>query len=367
MGKQSLADLRERPNIMQDLTVRQRLAKRALELKKAWLLAAFMTGYVPSRIETIIPNYSSLRRKDLEPYIVDLENDLRNALKIILVSPEDGMRPQAVAWLVEQCDRWQAEAQEGKLGILRLSNAHDFENAVGALHARSYMDIPPYAELLIQPGIDLAARHPEYMLVRDLECLHDLYRDTERLLATVRWSSQPEWAGAASENSQTLARTTILTCFNLLESFVSGLARTHVMLNPNLDAKTAAKLLSTEDSLRKRIVSVPRQILNREPPYDLNKPPFSTLFDRLKQYRDSFVHCEPGEQPSARGYVKEKLFHDVSPALVDEVVLTTESVIRQVWEAVYGVSGPRWLEPRDNGGQYRRHNLTVTPQTKKAD
>jgi hypothetical protein len=354
---------------MQDLTVRQQLAKRAMELKKAWSLAALMAGHVPRGLETVIFDYSSWRRKDLEPYIVDQENNLRDALKQILVSPEDGVRSPAVTWLAAQYDRWDAEIQaKGTVEILRLSNAQDFERNIGALLAKDYLDIPPYTELLIQPGIELAFRHPEYMLVRDLQCHHDLYRDTERLLLTVNWASPPEWASAASENSQTLARTTILTCFNLLESFVSGLARTHVMLNPNLDAKTVTKLLSTEDPLRKRIVSVPRQILSREPPYDLNRPPFSTMFDRLKQYRDSFVHCEPGEQPSARGgYVKEKLFHDVSPNLVDEVVQTTEAVIKQVWEAVYGVSGPRWLEPRDDKGRYRRQNLTVVPRSKNAD
>jgi flavin reductase (DIM6/NTAB) family NADH-FMN oxidoreductase RutF len=37
----------------------------------------------------------------------------------------------------------------------------------------------------------------------------------------------------------------------------------------------------------------------------VNKPPFSELFGRIKDHRDSFVHCEPGDLPSERGYVKE--------------------------------------------------------------
>jgi len=345
---------------MTPFTARQRLSQRAVQLKKAWILAALMIGYVPRGLEALIPDYSSWSRKDLEPHVADLESDLHEALKHTLNSPSRRLPPHALSWLAAHFDRW----HEAGFGLLRLSTAQDFERNVGALRARSHLDIPPYAEMLIQPGIDVAFRHPEYMLARDLECLHDLYRDAERLLETINWSSPPAWAGAASENAQTLARTAILTCFNLLESFVSGLARAHVMLYANLDATVTSKLLSTQDALRRRIVSVPRQILGREPPLDLNKPPLSTMFGSLKQYRDSFVHCEPGDQPAAHGYVKEELFHDVSPKLVDEAVSTTESIIRLVWKAVYGVDGPRWLGLRDDSGQYRRQNLTVAPSPK---
>lgn len=345
---------------MTSLTARQRLSQRAVQLKKAWILAALMAGYVPRGSEAIIPDYSSWSRKALEPHVADLESDLREALKHTIASQSRRLQPQALSWLAAHFDRW----HKAGFGLLRLSTAQDFESNVGELRARSHLDIPPYAELLIQPGIDVAFRHPEYMLVRDLECLHNLYRDAERLLETVNWSSPPEWAAAASENAQTLARTVMLTCFNLLESFVSGLARAHVMLHSSLDETVTSKLLSTQDALRRRIVSVPRQILGREPLLDLNKPPLSIMFGSLKQYRDSFVHCEPGDRPSAHGYVKEELFHDVSPKLVNEAVLTTQAVIRLVWKAVYGVDGPRWLGLRDSSGQHSRQNLTVAPPPK---
>jgi hypothetical protein len=81
------------------------------------------------------------------------------------------------------------------------------------------LDFPPYAELLLQPGLDVAFRHPEYMLARDLEFLYELCFETELLLRRVPdWSSAPKWAVAGSENLQTLARTVILSCFNLVES-----------------------------------------------------------------------------------------------------------------------------------------------------
>jgi len=112
------------------------------------------------------------------------------------------------------------------------------------------------AEILPQPGTDVAFRHPEYMLVRDLVCLFQLHSDAEALAEGVNWADPPPWAGRASENALGLARTTVLTCFNLLESFVSGLAQAHSMHHPEMDKRTREALLSTKDSLRKRMIAV---------------------------------------------------------------------------------------------------------------
>lgn len=239
--------------------------------------------------------------------------------------------------------------------MFRLSTVLEFENNIGRLCVSDSLDAPPYAEILIQGGIDAAYRHPEYMLVRDIEFLHSLYSNAENMLNKVDWSSKPKWAAAASEGSQGLGRTIVLTCFNLLESFVGGLARAHVMCNANIDEAQATKILSARDSLRKRIISVPRQILGREPSVDINKPPLSLLFGDIKKYRDSFVHCEPGDQVASLGYVKEILFHDISPRLVNDTINYTHAAIRNIWTEIHGRSGPKWLKP------HKTTNLVLIP------
>jgi len=334
----------------------QQLSEQAFKLKKTWLLATLMVGHIPQGNEAIIPNYTQWGILELKAHLAVLESDIVGTFKTILVSPRKGIRFDAVNWFSTQFDRWQ---QAGP-GLLVLSTALEFENTVGRLFARSHMDIPPYAELLIQPGIELAFRHPEYMLVRDIECVYGLYRDTENLLSTVNWSSPPVWGAAASENAQALGRTTILSCFNLLESFISGLGRAYVMNHPEANEAMKKKLLSTKDSFAKRIILVPRQILDHEPSINPNCPPLSDLLD-LKKFRDSFVHCEPGDQISEHGYVKEKLFHNISPELVEKVVLTTEIVIRTIWKDIYRVDGPRWLPSQGILKQTWRENLTVAP------
>jgi len=230
------------------------------------------------------------------------------------------------------------------------------------LTALQQLDFPPYAELLLQRGNPVAFRHPEYMLARDLEFLYEIYLDTESLLTRVPdWSRAPKWAGAASENAQTLARTVVLSCFNLIESFTSGLARSHVMRHPNLDDQTVRKLTNTYEPLKKRVLAVPRAISGAVLALDVNKPPFLELFGCIKDHRDAFVHCEPGPMQSERGYVKQALFHDVSPELARTAIKSTTSAIQLIWNAVHGRTGPNWLHDLDKTGHFERVNLTVVP------
>jgi hypothetical protein len=198
------------------------------------------------------------------------------------------------------------------------------------------------------------------MLARDLELLHALFVDAEQLITGVNWSAPPEWAGHASENGQALARTVIQACFNLLESFVSGLAQTHLMEHPNVPEDHRKKLLDQEKSLRQRIINVPEIIAGRPCGLQLNKPPLDRLFGFIKHSRDSFVHCEPGPHPSPRhGLVKELLFHDVTKDVVDETVALTVQVISFLWRFLYNREGPRWLPVLPPTKSGRNLRLTV--------
>ena len=300
-------------------TTRQRLATATLKLKKAWLLAATMRGHKPKGPEGIIPDYTQWPRRQLEQHVANLEHDLSEALSYFIVDSKHATRSRVVTWLADHFDRW----RHSGFGLFTICTLQQFEQRVGTLLIHEHMDVPPYAELLLQPGHEMAFRHPEYMLARDLELLCGLHADAEQLLKTIDWSSPPEWAGFASENAQALARTSILACFNLLESFTSGLARSYAMTRPSTDEHFQTKLLSTREPLRKRVLAVPQMIVGSQIALDINKPPLSTLFGPIKQHRDSFVHCEPGVIESERGYVKEAMFHDVSIELVEVAVKAT--------------------------------------------
>lgn len=345
------------------LTARQRFAPRALALKKTWILAATMRGHRPVGDDFVIEDYTRWTAPRLRQFVHDLEDDLQDALTPFLTRPKDAIHAGPTNWLSERFDAWYASG----LGLFTVSTAQEFEQRVGQLRAREEIELPPYAELLLQPGNPMAFRHPEYMLARDLVFLYELFRQSEDLLSGAARSNPPEWAKSGSENSQSLARTVILTCFNLLESFVSGLARAYLMEHPNIDQATRKNLLDTQASLRKRILGVPRAITSNPVDLDINKAPLSQVMGPLKARRDAFVHCEPGPEPSERGHVKEVLFHDVGPEVVDETVDATMIVIRRIWFAVHQRSGPRWLPERQVNGHFPGRNLRLGTREAQGD
>jgi hypothetical protein len=289
--------------------------------------------------ELTIPDYGAWSRRDLLTHVRNLDDDFFDALNLILLKPKRSELDRLAKWFADAFQLWQ---QSGG-GLIVLCTAHEFEAQCGPLRARDSIEVPPYAEILVQGWHGVAYRHPEYMLARDLAFLISLFRESEQLLAGVDWRRPPVWAKYGSENAQALARTVIQTCFNLVESFVSGLARAYIMTADHLDEHTKARLLENRSALKNRIASVPTIITGGDCGLRDDKPPLSILFGPAKQRRDAFVHCEPGPEPSSRGYVKEAAFHDVAPQVVEEAVSATSDIIKILWKAVHNADGPRWL------------------------
>src|SRR5262245_52554337 len=187
-------------------------------------MAAAMIGAHLTKNDHVIPDYATWTRRQLTGYVRDLEDDFADAVKKILLKPQRSKMDSFAVWLSNAFDEFQKTHRP-----FSLCTAQEFESLWGPLRFRERIEVPPYAEMLLQGWHGLALRHPEYMLARDLAFLVSLFRDSEQLLTKVNWANPPRWAGYGSENSQALARAVIQTCFNLLESFVSGLARAHVM------------------------------------------------------------------------------------------------------------------------------------------
>jgi hypothetical protein len=289
--------------------------------------------------ERTIPDYSTWTRRRLLTHVQDLEHDFLDAIEAILLRPKRSELNRVARWFADAFDQWQGQGG----GLVTLCTAQAFEESCGLLRAREKIEVPPYAEMLVQGPHGLALRHPEYMLARDLAFLLSIYRNAEQLLAAVDWRRPAEWAKSGSENSQALARAVIQTCFNLMESFVSGLARSYVMTTRDISLELERKLLDNTSPLKKRLLSVPTLIAEIDRGLLEQDPAVRFLFGPIKQRRDAFVHCEPGPAASSRGYVKEAAFHDVSRKVVEDAVTATTEIITTIWRHVHGVAGPRWL------------------------
>ena len=341
---------------------KDRLALEALNLKKAWILAVGIVGKSAldgqiGREELKIPAYHSWTRKRLQSHTPLLRSEYICLCEIIVFVRTRKQQDRAISWMAKQFDRWVAAG----MGIFPLCTVQEFESQVGRLLERNIKDIPPYTELLLQGLEGLALRHPEYMLSRDLQLLCNLSRDAEQLTSSADLNRRPSWLPYACENAISLNRAAIVACFNLLESFTSGLARTYVMEHPDLDASQAKKLLANQGPLRERLLFVARFVTGDNSVMGSDSPPFSDLFGDIQRRRNAFVHCEPGPQQSSKGYIKEAAFHDVSWPIVKECVASTLETIRRIWRPLTGKDQPSWLPVPDKDGRFPIWNLRLNP------
>lgn len=331
------------------------LVAEAVLLKKAWLFAIALSGRGSALSEQTwtIPKYGILENRPLKREIENLKADFEDAAKVLINDWKSSRWRSKAEWCAKKFDEW------GKAGfeIFEVGRIQDVEQSMGQLTCRKHMDCPPYGQLLLQ-GLNVSAtRHPEYHLATDLALLFNLLLDSEAILDDALRRRQFH----TTEHSQSLARSVILTCFNLLESFVSGIALAYLMENPNAPPPVVNKLKDDKLSLRRRFLAFPDLILNRTGVIDDKSAPFAPLFGECKQRRDSFVHCEPGPNPTKFGYVKEEHFHDADLASARQTVDLTCELIRLVWKLIHGKDGPSWLPKRDDKGRFERVTVQLVP------
>ena len=215
------------------------------------------------------------------------------------------------------------------------------------MHLRASARAPPV----------MSGMRPTHLLMPPTtKCHFDHRRDHWR----TRRHSPPQWTPVASEHQQALARSVVQACFNLIESFISGLAREHIIDTPALPAVQKEKLFDSSRSLRARVLSASALIGGGAPPISEHVPPFAIVFGRAKQRRDAFVHCEPGADGAKLGYVKETAFHDVTISSVTETVIATEQLIRHTCRRLKHTPSPRWLASFEDPASLRV-GLTLVP------
>jgi hypothetical protein len=331
-----------------------RLAAEATRLKKAWVMGVALAGkppdLPPDHLE--IPNYLHYQIKHLKRHIEDLQSDMDEVGKsFILEDWKPSRRNNVIPWLAEKHDAWIKSNQL----IWELGRVYEVEQAIGRLKVRKHIECPVYAQVLIQGFNGTAIRHPEYHLARDLALLNNLFLDAEAMVEAHKRSQKRH----CNEISQSLGRSTILTCYNLLESFVSGLVAAFIIENPNAPEETIRKLEKPKDrSLKARFEEVPALVSGVPNVMEPFRSVLTPLFGDYQKRRNAFVHCEPGPITP-----KEAFFHETNAKIVRETVSLTISAIRAAWKVVQKTEGPRWLPDPDPKGRFLNIavNLTETP------
>jgi hypothetical protein len=329
------------------------LAEKATCLKKAWLVAVAFIGADGkiSEQELRIPNYILLENNWLKRHIKDLEADFYDLSRHILSDFKKSNMSSVIKWFSSQHDEW----MKTQSNYYDMGRVHEFEEVWGRFAFRDVMECPPYAQILLQGLHGAAIRYPEYHLAKDLALQYNLFLDSETIIN----NEAAQGRSHCSEHNQSLGRSVILTCYNLLESFTSGLAAAYLLDNSDAPEDAVKKLKQNRDGLSKRFRTFPILVTGRDSGMSIDKEPLKSLFGTCQQRRNSFVHCEPGPEPSKYGYIKEFNFHDVTLANVKETVDLAEEAICMSWKHVHGKERPHWLPCREADGRFPRIEVSL--------
>ncbi len=326
------------------------LVQEVTRLKKAWLMVVAILGkdyFNITDIDDYLPriDYSLKDRQWLKRESENLRDDFDTVAPQLLMQWNPESRLATSFWLAEQFDR----CTQAVPNTTCIGRVFEVERAIGTLRLRQYMDCPPYAQVLFQGFWGAGIRHPEYHLASDMALLYNLFLDSEIL------------GKDHSEHSQSLGRSVILTCFNLLEAFITGLATAFVYENPNATRDTIQQLKGFGADgrylnlrLDEKFERYPALIAGKSG-WSINQPPFEDLFARVKAQRNAMTHPSMPFQPADKARIQnESRFHDITLDGVREIVGLTSDAICRVWQFVHGKPKPSWLWLREEDGRFPR-------------
>lgn len=148
------------------------------------------------------------------------------------------------------------------------------------------------------------------------------------------------------------ARSIVLSCFNLIEAYLNGLAWDYVQTygTDSLSNRRKALLEDTSSiSIRDKLVKYPEAISGQQlwlqPDEELE-----AFINTLKPFRDSLVHPSPFSAPEKHGgYDKLRLFYRVN---YDTGLLTVNllvSLVKRIQRHIYGdrATLPDWINELD--------------------
>ena len=316
---------------------KEELVDKSTTFYKAWLITigVLSLGNKLNPDETIVPNYVEWPKKKLLQEVIYLEESFNDCAKKIFKKYNIKKSYENAKWFSKKHDEWLDQGGD----IFILCRVHVIQQKFGLLVCNDSIDCPPYAEVILQGLIASAIRHPEYHLARDVALLFNLAFDLQKIMDDKLNNEERH----SIELCQSLCRSTILSLFNLLESFASGIAWQYILDNPNTSDEIIKKLSNDKIPLWKKLVKYPEIITGKSDVFKSYEREHSVVFTKYKINRDSYVHCVPGSQLTKWGYNKESLLHSANFDDVAEAIDVSFSLIRKIWKLLHEKEGPSWL------------------------
>lgn len=344
---------------------RQREAAEIVHYKKAAAVGRLLLGELDGPMDAIA----------IEQYLKKTRREL--------VSERDGARASLRGEIAKFCkNNFENVDAEDLVKLYDLLNEHrsewflpltEFERRIGKFKVGVLKGAPLHSTIHISPW-GLRTEFPEQHLVKDMAlAFNDAVEIEEHRLTPYRTKSwrerkQQETRSEIAElirRREASLRTCVLSCFNLIEAFINGVAwdytHTHDLSGLSKDNRNVLTESERPVSIVTKLVRVPALVAGKDAgPLHQTRDPLKSFIEIVKPYRDAIVHASPFAAPDKfGGYDKLSKLYELNLGTVRKAVEVTTAVVKEIHQSVHGGRElPLWFLGRDTDGKFV---LTVQP------
>lgn len=325
---------------------REREAKLIRQANRAAAVGRLMLGELRSWhefLEADLIDLKNLPRRQLKSGHADVKERLSEEIKSFCSKNFDGMKIRNLSDIYEEI-----KANRGfEIPLI------EFEERFAKVRRKVLQGNPAHLTICISLW-GLQFKFPEDELAKDIINGLRLGSEAKTKLNKFERLSQPQIEKNRDEINSLMrkknfaARSTITSCFNLMEAYLNGLAWDFIQIHGTDGLSKRKKTLlddSVSASIRDKLLKYPEIITGRVlwnmPDMELNN-----FIDIIKPFRDSLVHPSPFSAPERfGGYDKLLLFYRIDFDIAEMTVNLLINIIERIHKHVHGKQSiPIWME-----------------------
>jgi hypothetical protein len=338
---------------------RDREAAEIIRYKRAAVVGRLLLGELNGPMDSIFAEqYLTKPRKELKAERDAIREYLRGEVAKFCRKNFENVKPEDLA-------RWYKPIFEHKSDFyLPLP---DFTRDFGRFRAKVLKGAPLHSTVRISPW-GLQFEYPEHHLMNDLaESFNEAVEIEEVQLTPYRtktWREKKQQATKAEiadliRRGKVSQRACILSCFNLIESYINGIAWDYVQIHDISGLSKDHRNVLTESerlvNIIDKLIKIPRVITGREDsPLHQTREPLKSFIDIIKPYRDSIVHASPfAAAEKFGGYDKLSKLYELNLNTARLAVDITISLIKDIHQFINnGDNSPVWILKRSENGKF---------------
>lgn len=230
----------------------------------------------------------------------------------------------------------------------------DFEEQFSTIKPQALRGHPKHATLVLSLW-GMQFKYPEHYFAEDIqESLTRARHLSEQLktysdLPHTRAKQERDEIALAIRGREFSVRACLLSCFNLIEAYLNGLAWEFSRNGEAISKLSNKKRQMIEDSgrtkLRDKLVKYP-EIINGQHLWDDKQDPIRTFLEEMKPFRDALVHPSPFTVPEKfGGHDKLQILYRLDLEVAENCANLTLGIISSVQMHLHGenVTEPVWL------------------------